>query len=82
MNVVLQRSIEMLTVRQVADRLRCSASLVYALCSQGRLPHVRVGLGRQRGAIRIAETDLERFLEESRVERPSSSPLKLKHVSL
>ncbi len=53
-------------VREAAKRLEVSSSIVYGLCAQGRLPHVRVGLGR--GTIRISEDDLKSFLETCRPE--------------
>ncbi len=62
-------------VREAAKRLEVSASIVYGLCAQGRLPHVRVGLGR--GTIRISEDDVRSFLESCRPE-PSTKPT-LKH---
>lgn len=70
----------MLTVHEVAKRLTCSPALVYALCARGRLPHHRLGVGR--GTIRITEEALEQFLEETRVERPCSTPMSLKHITL
>ena len=42
---------KLLTVREAAERLGCSEALVYLLCSERRLPHVRLGTGR--GTIRI-----------------------------
>jgi excisionase family DNA binding protein len=66
-------------VPEVASRLDVSASMVYALCASGRLPHVRVGLGR--GTIRISEEDLKVFLESCRADRPA--PLAdLKHIKI
>jgi excisionase family DNA binding protein len=56
----------MLSVRQVAERLQCSAATVYALCAAKLLPHSRVGLGR--GIIRISEADLAAYLAGRRVE--------------
>src|SRR5437879_2716463 len=50
-----------LTVKQVAERLQVSLSTVYALCVTGELPHRRIGLGR--GCIRIAESDLQEYLD-------------------
>ena len=64
-----------MNVRDAAKRLEVSTSMVYALCAQGRLPHVRVGLGR--GTIRISEDDVRSFLETCRPE-PSAKPA-LKH---
>ena len=48
------------TVREVAERLRCSAALVYSLCEKGKLAHVRLGL--RRGTIRIASADVDAFI--------------------
>ncbi len=76
-----------LTVREVASRLRISASSVYLLVESGRLPHHR--LGTRRGAIRVSEEDLAAYLadcRESRAEeRPAPPPVsrpKLKHIRL
>jgi excisionase family DNA binding protein len=66
-----------MNVREAAKRLEVSTSMVYALCAEGRLPHVRVGLGR--GTIRISEDDLKSFQESCRTDR--SAPLVgLKHI--
>jgi excisionase family DNA binding protein len=47
-----------LTVREVAARLRVCAATVYSLCETGGLAHVRLN-----NAIRVAESDLRRYLE-------------------
>jgi len=52
----------MLTVKQAAERLGISASLVYGLCAAGKLRHERFGLGR--GCIRISEEALLEFRED------------------
>jgi excisionase family DNA binding protein len=46
----------LLTVREVAARLRVCTAVVYRLVSTGALPHVRV-----MSAIRVAEEDLDAF---------------------
>jgi excisionase family DNA binding protein len=56
-------------VREAARRLEVSASTVYSLCSEGRMPHARVGLGR--GVIRISEDDLRAFLTSCRADQPA-----------
>ena len=56
---------ELLTVKQAAERLQCSAATVYQLCATKALPHSRVGLGR--GVIRIAAADVDRYLAGRRV---------------
>ena len=58
-------------VPEVAKRVDVSVSMIYGLCASGRMPHVRVGLGR--GTIRISEADLTAFLESCRADRPAPS---------
>jgi excisionase family DNA binding protein len=48
---------DLLTVRDVAQRLSVSTATVYKLIERGVLPHVRVS-----NAIRVAPDDLARFL--------------------
>jgi excisionase family DNA binding protein len=47
----------LLTVREVADRLRVSRATVYRLVAEGRIPAVRVSSG----AIRVHQTGLPGF---------------------
>lgn len=61
-----------LTVREVADRLRVSASSVYLVVESGRLAHHRIGA--RRGAIRISEDDLEAYLAQCRREPTTHTP--------
>ena len=68
---------KLLTVRESASRLGCSEALVYLLCSQRKLPHVRLGTGR--GTIRIPEEELEAFLKNCRIDAHSLSK-GLKHI--
>jgi excisionase family DNA binding protein len=68
-----------MNVGEAAKRLEVSTSMVYALCSSGRLPHVRVGLGR--GTIRISEDDLKAFLESCRSAGPAPRAA-LKHIKV
>lgn len=53
-------------VREVAERLEISVSMVYALIAAGRLPCTRHGLGR--GTIRISEGQLEDYLRSTEEE--------------
>jgi len=74
----------MLTVREVAKRLKVSATCVYQLIEKGSIACHRIGTGR--GTIRIGESDLSAFLDdcrEERSERRQTSPRsdqKLKHL--
>jgi len=63
-----------LTVIQAAKAARVGKRTIYKLCEEGRLPHHRVGTGR--GTIRIKRHDLDRYLEQNRVECRSPSPAK------
>jgi excisionase family DNA binding protein len=53
----------LLTARQVAQRLSVGAATVYKLCERGELPHVRVS-----NAIRVLPADLEAFVAGRRRE--------------
>jgi len=74
----------MLTVKQVAARLRISPSLVYSWCEDQLLPHYRMGGKGKRGKILIEEAVLDAFLQSRKVEsRPvDASSLGLKHITL
>jgi excisionase family DNA binding protein len=52
------------TIRQVQDRLNVSRACVYSLIESGRLPCIRIGIGR--GTIRVDESDLNSFILASR----------------
>ena len=56
---------DMLTVKQVAEKLGVSPTTVYGLCQRRKLRHLRVGLGR--GAVRVDEKDLDEYLEGASV---------------
>src|SRR5262249_38281 len=72
------------TVKQVAERLQISPNTIYSLCETGELPHRRIGLGR--GRIRIAESDLQEYLDRKKVggagraAAPRQKPGKLTHL--
>jgi excisionase family DNA binding protein len=74
----------MLTVKQAAERLRVSPSLVYSWCEDRILPHYRMGGKGKRGKILIEEAALDAFLQSHRVEGRAcdASSLVLKHISL
>ena len=75
----------LLTVKEVAGRLRVSVSTVYELLQSGELPSFRVGLSG--GALRISVADLETYLTARRsggqgtITDPTSLGVeKLKHL--
>ena len=55
-------------MKQAAERLGVSPSLVYQWCAERRLPHLRLGRGGRRGKILIEEGDIDAFLATARVE--------------
>jgi excisionase family DNA binding protein len=71
------RTMALLTVKAAAARLGCSPALVYLLCAERKLAHVR--LGTARGTIRVEEADLEAFLVGCKVEAHSLHE-DLKHI--
>lgn len=58
-----------LTVQQVAERLQVSPSLVYLWCEEQLLVHYRFGAKGRRGKILISPEDLEKFIQQCRVDR-------------
>jgi excisionase family DNA binding protein len=67
----------MLTPKQVAERIGVSDSLIYEWCSEGLLPHYRMGRKGKRGKVLIEEADLTAFLASCRHEaKPDVPPLK------
>jgi len=65
-----------LNVRQAAERMGISDSLVYELCACGSLLHVRIGRPGSRGCIRITNADIDAFLASQKVggEAPTRAP--------
>ena len=53
-----------MTVKQAAERLEVSKSLVYRLVEEKRLSCIRIGQRGRRGKIVIREADIEAFLQE------------------
>ncbi|MBI1313268.1 helix-turn-helix domain-containing protein [bacterium] len=61
----------MMTIHEVAERLRVAISTVYALVESGKLGAFRIGPNE--GAIRVSEQQLETYLESCR-SLPQSDP--------
>ena len=63
-----------LTVKQAAERLGVSPSLIYALVAARRLRHERIGL--KRGVIRIPADAIEEYRQRSLIpaEVPGEAP--------
>lgn len=71
-----------LTIKEVAERLKVAPATVYTLCAQRKLGHVRVGA--RRGTIRIPEEALENYLRGQTVQpaKPAAPmpKVRLKHL--
>jgi excisionase family DNA binding protein len=52
---------ELLTAREVAQRLRVCTATVYRLCEKGALEHVRIA-----NAVRVPYSALRKFLENNK----------------
>ncbi len=74
----------LLTVREVAELLRVSPSMVYQLVEGRKLACHRIGGGR--GAIRVSTTDIQQYLAACRYEQrehvPKPPRQRLKHLKL
>lgn len=72
-----------MTVKQAAERLGVSPSLVYAWVAEGRLAHSRYGREGRRGKIVIDDQAVEQLAAECRGQRrEAGGPLVLNHISL
>lgn len=76
---------ELLTVKEVAEYLRLSLPETYRLIQSKALTHFRVGPNK--GAIRVALTDLKAFLNNRRlgqplITAPKPRVTKLKHIKI
>lgn len=79
-----QEPTRLLTVREVAEILRVSPSLVYQLVEANKLACHRIG--NRNGAIRISPADLDEYLARCRNEPQDKTPKparpRLKHLKL
>ncbi len=80
----------MYSVKTAAERMGVCESIVYGLVASGAIPHYRIGAPGRRGAIRIAEADLESYLasqkrdkgQEANPPAPRKPRVTLKHLRL
>ena len=76
----------LLTVRELAERLRVSLATAYQLLKQGKLPSMRVGA--RGGGLRVRVSDVEQFLaattqQPTFAEAAAPPPrVRLKHLKL
>ena len=72
-----------MTVKQAAERIGISCSLVYALCRSGVLGHTRHGRPGKRGTIRIIDEAVAEYLASCKDEgRPEAAPIPLRHLNM
>lgn len=86
MNVISETpQLQLLTVKQAAERLSCSAANVYTLIETGALAVVQVGC---RKGYRIDLRDLDSFVYDRKFRVQTASPVKpasptrLKHLRM
>jgi len=54
----------LLTVEEVAKRLRLRPSTIYEAVAANRLPHIQLWRGRRKAVIRFRSEDLESFVRD------------------
>jgi excisionase family DNA binding protein len=59
-------STNLLTVKAAAGRLSTSPMTVYRLIYAGTLPYHNIGSGRRKPRVRVAEADLDAYIESTR----------------
>ena len=64
----------LLTPKQVAERLQCSVTTVHSMVKDGRLAHIRIGSGTVRKTIRIPESALEQLAGTAQRDDPRPLP--------
>ena len=78
----------LLTAGQCAARLGVSRGLIYAALQSGALPAFRFGRPGRRGTWRVAESDLDRWVQTLKAggpvppPQPARPPGRLRHVTL
>lgn len=70
-----------LSVKEAAERVGVSPSLVYQWCADGTLPHYRLGGNGRRGKIVIDPADLDTLFKTRRVTGTTEQP-PLGHIRL
>lgn len=74
---------QMMTVAEIAKRLKVSLATVYAMVESGEIPcyRIRTRPGK-RGAIRFTEAQLQDYLKAAKFMPSSSAPSELRHIRL
>jgi excisionase family DNA binding protein len=71
-----------MTVKQAAQRIGISTSLLYDLCALGIIKNTRHGRPGKRGTIRISEEAIAEYQASCRVEQRPFPSMELKHLRL
>lgn len=59
------RTVRLLTIAQVAERLSCTKRQVQYLAKEGELPYLKIGLGEKRqGGLRIPADAVDAFITD------------------
>lgn len=62
---------KLLTVAEVAERMNVSERFIRRLVFENRIAYMKIGQGKA-GHVRIAESDLEAFIDATRIEPKAS----------
>ena len=71
MNAQPEINHRLLSPKQVSKLYPLSVSLIYQLIEERRLPHYRLGGKGHRGKLLLSPRDIERFIENQRVDAVS-----------
>jgi excisionase family DNA binding protein len=69
-----------MTVKQAAERMNISPSLVYELCRLGVIKHSRHGRPGRRGTIRLSEEAIAEYVSSCQRRGGGNAPLPLRHI--
>ena len=69
-----------MTVKQAAERIGISISLVYILCHEGMIRHTRHGRTGKRGTIRISEEAAREYQASCEMEPGVEDDAPLQHI--
>lgn len=72
-----------LTLKAAAERMGISTSLLYTLCRERRIEHIRIGVHGKRGKILIEPNVVDSFLKGSTVRSEAPQPpIAFKHIRM
>lgn len=65
---IVDEHVDLMTPEEAAEYIRVSRSMIYQLCEERRIAHLRIGGARRRGKILLHRRDLDAFLTQQRVD--------------